>query len=67
MDIKKRVEDIFDITAQPAVSIVSSMFIEGIAGSMVPGVTSAMIACKQKRAERRLEQFMEETKKGRVN
>lgn len=63
MDIKKKVEDIFDIAAQPTVDIVSSIFLEGLAGSIVPGVTSAMLAYKQKRSERMLEKFMIETKK----
>ena len=66
MDIKKKVEDIFDIAAQPTIDIVSSMFIEGFTGTLLPGVTSAMLAYKQKRAERMLERFMIETKK-RVN
>lgn len=63
MDIRKKVEDIFDIAAQPTVDIVSSIFLEGLAGSIVPGMTSAMLAYKQKRSERMLEKFMIETKK----
>lgn len=63
MDLKKTVEDIFEITAQPAVDIVSSMFLEGVVGSVVPGVTSAMLAYKQKRSERMIEEFMIETRK----
>ena len=63
MDIKKKVEDIFDIAAQPTVDVVSSIFLEGLVGSIVPGVTSAMMAYKQKRSERMLEKFMIETKK----
>jgi hypothetical protein len=43
MDLKKKVEDIFDITAQSAVDIVSSMFLEGIVGPVVPGVTNVML------------------------
>lgn len=63
MDLKKKVEDIFDITAQPTVDIVSSMFLEGIVGSVVPGVTSAMLAYKQKRAEKMIEEFMIEIRR----
>ena len=63
MDMKKKVEDIFDIGAGPAVDIVSSIFLEGVAGRVVPGVTSAMLAYKQKRSERMVEEFMLETKK----
>lgn len=63
MDMKKKVEDIFDITAGPAVDIVSSIFLEGVVGTLVPGVTSAMLAYKQKRSEKMVEEFMLETKK----
>lgn len=63
MDLKKKAEDIFDIAAQPTVDIVSSMFLEGIVGSIVPGVTGAMLSYKQKRAERMIEKFMIETQK----
>lgn len=63
MDIKKRAEEIFDIAAQPTADIVSAMFLEGIAGTALPGGTSAMLAYKQKRSERMLEKFMIETKK----
>lgn len=63
MDIKKKVEDIFDIAAQPTVDIVSSIFLEGVVGSVLPGVTGAMLAYKQKRSEKMLEKFMIETQK----
>ncbi len=63
MDIKKKVEDIFDIAAQPTVDIVSSIFLDGVVGSVLPGVTGAMLAYKQKRSEKMLEKFMIETQK----
>lgn len=63
MDLKKKVEDIFDITIQPTVDIVSSIFLEGLVSSVVPGVTSAFLAYKQKRTERMIELFMVETKR----
>jgi hypothetical protein len=63
MDLRKKVEDVFEVTAEPAVDVVSSMFLDGIAGSIVPGVASAMLAYKQKRSERMIESFMLETKK----
>ena len=63
MDFKKKIEDIFDITAQPTVDIVSSMFLEGMVGSVVPGVTSAMLGYKQKRSEKMIEEFMIETRR----
>lgn len=63
MNLQKKVEDIFDLAAEPAVSIVSSMFLEGIVGSVVPGVASAVLSYKQKRSERMVEAFMLETKR----
>lgn len=60
--IKKSAIDIFEVVAEPTVDVVSSMFIEGIAGTFVPGVASAVLGYKQKRQERMLEKFMEETK-----
>lgn len=63
MNLKEKVEDIFDITAQPAVDILSSMFFEGIVGSVVPGVASVILAYKQKRSEKMIVEFMIETKK----
>jgi len=58
--IKERINEIFDISAEPAVDIISSMFIEGAIGSIVPGVTSVMLAYKQKRQEKMFVKFMEE-------
>jgi hypothetical protein len=59
--IKKRAIDIFEVIAEPTVDVVSSMFLEGIAGTFVPGVASVVLGYKQKRQERMLEKFMEET------
>lgn len=62
MDIKDRVEDIFDIAGEPAANIVSIMFLEGIVGSVAPGIVSAVLAYKQKRSERMIDKFMIETR-----
>lgn len=62
MDMKNKFEDIFDIGAEPAVSIVSSMFLDGVVGTVAPGVMSLMLAYKQKRSERMIEEFMRETR-----
>jgi hypothetical protein len=62
MSIKEIATDIFDVTAEPVVSIVSSIFIEGVIGSVVPGVVSAMMAYRYKRSEKMYEAFMREVK-----
>lgn len=61
MGIKEKAKEIFDIAAEPTVDIVSSMFLEGVVGSVVPGAVSAVLAYKQKRQERNYEKFMEIT------
>jgi len=63
MDWKKKVEETFDIVAEPATDIVSSMFLEGLIGTVVPGATSAMLSYKQKRSEHMIERFMIQTQK----
>lgn len=60
--IKGRINEIFDISAEPAVDIISSMFIEGVVGSIAPGVTSVIFAYKQKRQEKMFVKFMEKMK-----
>ena len=61
MGIKEKAKEIFDIAAEPTVDIVSSKFLEGVVGSVVPGAVSAVLAYKQKRQERNYEKFMEIT------
>jgi hypothetical protein len=62
MDIQKRAEDLFDIGFVPAVSIVSGIVLSGVAGQIVPGVATSMLAYKQKRSERMYEKFMLDVK-----
>lgn len=56
--IKEKAEEVFDIAAGPTTDIVSSMVLDGVIGSVAPGVVSAVLAYKQKRQERNYEQFM---------
>jgi len=62
VDLKKRVEDIFDIAAIPTATILSSVFFTGVAGSIAPGVVSGVLAYKQKRSEQMYEKFMLEVR-----
>lgn len=62
MDLKKRVEDIFDIAAMPTATILSGVFFAGVAGSIAPRVVSGVLAYKQKRSEQMYERFMLEVR-----
>lgn len=62
IDLRKKAEDIFDVSAEGTASIVANMFLDGIAGAVVPGAFTIILSYKQKRAEKMLERFMFETK-----
>jgi len=62
VDLIKRVEDIFDIAAMPTATILSELFVTGVAGSIAPGAVNVMLAYKQKRSERMYEKFMIEVR-----
>lgn len=61
--IKKKAIEIFKIGVEPVADVVSSMVFECIVGTVVPGITSAVLAYKQKRQEKMIIKFMEEVKK----
>jgi len=58
MNIAEKAKDIFKSSQEPVVEIVSEMFLEGIAGTVAPGVVSCVLAYKQRRQERMFECFM---------
>lgn len=60
MNIKEKAKDLFLASAEQSADIVSSLFLEGVVGSVIPGVSGAMLAYKQKRQERIYCAFMEE-------
>ncbi len=62
MSLFKKVKDVFEVTAESTADIVSSIFLEGVVGTFAPGVTSVMLAYKQKRQEKMFELFMKATK-----
>lgn len=62
MNIKEKALDLFDSTREPAAEIACSLLLEGVVGTVVPGVMSSMLAYKQKRQERMFEAFMLELK-----
>lgn len=58
MNLKEKAKDLFDATKEPAAEIACSLFLDGIVGTVAPGVVSSMLAYKQKRQERMFEEFM---------
>lgn len=65
-DIKEKAIDLFEAAAEQVPDVLSSIVLEGIVGSVVPGVTGAMLAYKQKRQEHMFTLFLEEIR-GRVD
>lgn len=62
MGLKQKAIDLFDATKEPATEMACSLFLEGVAGTIIPGVMSSVLAYKQKRQERMFERFMIEMK-----
>lgn len=58
----KDIKDIFDVTAGGTASIVGSVVSETVVGQVLPGVTTAVLAYRQKRTERNMERFFNEIK-----
>lgn len=62
MSLKEKAKDLFDSAKEPAIEMSCELFLEGVAGTVVPGVVTSYLAYKQKRQERMYEEFMIETK-----
>lgn len=59
-EIIEKAKDLFESTAEQVPEVVSSIVLEGLVGSVVPGVTGAVLAYRQKRQERMYTKFLEE-------
>ncbi|MBE6070046.1 MAG: hypothetical protein E7211_20510 [Clostridium lundense] len=62
MNIKEKALDLFDSAKEPATEIACSLLLEGVVGTVVPGMVSSVLAYKQKRQEKMFEAFMIELK-----
>lgn len=62
MGISEKAKDLFQAAAEETPSVLSALFLDGIAGSIAPGVVSTMLAYQQKRQERVYTRFMEEVR-----
>ena len=62
MDIKREAIDMVISSIEPTATVLSSVLLTGIAGQVVPGVVSSMLAYKQARSERNFKRFMQAVK-----
>lgn len=62
MSIEEKAKDLFAATVEQVPDVVSSIVLEGVVGTVVPGVSGAMLAYRQKRQERIYTAFLEEIK-----
>lgn len=62
MNIADKAKDLFAATAEQAPDVISGIVLEGVVGTVVPGVSGAMLAYRQKRQERIYAAFLEEIK-----
>ena len=60
MDLKEKAKDIFDSAKQPLFDLTCDLVLEGVIGSVVPGVMNTYLSYKQKRQEKMFIKFMEE-------
>ena len=62
MNLKETAKDIFDSAKEPAFEMTCDLVLEGVVGSIVPGVMNTYLSYKQKRQEKMFIKFMEEIK-----
>lgn len=62
MDIKEKAKEIFDSTKEPIFEMACELFLDGVAGTVVPGAMSIYLSYKQKRQEKMFDKFMVEIK-----
>lgn len=55
---KENMDDLVSAAVGPTLDVVSDVFIEGVAGSVIPGVGNMILAYKQNRMERRVEETL---------
>lgn len=56
--MKKKIFDIAETFGEPTIEVVSELFLEGIAGTLIPGLTSVIGNFRNKRFERNLMKFI---------
>jgi hypothetical protein len=61
--LKKKIEDVFDVGTEGAVSIIGELAGESLFGTFAPGITTAIFSYKQKRFEKNINKAIDELKK----
>lgn len=56
--LKESVEDLTGAAVGPVLDVLSDIFIDGVAGSVIPGAGNMILAYKQNRMERRVEETL---------
>lgn len=62
MSIEEKAKDLFAATVEQAPDVISGIVLERVVGTVVQGVSGAMLAYRQKRQERIYGAFLEEIK-----
>lgn len=58
MKISENQKELIDTYGEPTVEMISELFIEGVAGAIIPGVTSFITASRTRRIEKNMNIFM---------
>lgn len=66
MSIEEKAKDLFAATVEQAPDVISGIVLEGVVGTVVPGVSGAMLAYRQKRQERIYGAFLEKIKNQKI-
>lgn len=62
MTIKEKAINLFDSAKEPAIEMTCEVFLDGVIGTVAPGIVTTYMSYKQKRQEKIYEKFMIETK-----
>lgn len=62
MSIKEKALDLFDSAKEPAFDMACEVFLDGVVGTVAPGIVTTYMSYKQKRQEKIYGKFMVETK-----
>lgn len=62
MSIKEKAVDLFDSVKEPAFDMACEVFLDGVVGTVAPGIVTTYMSYKQKRQEKIYGKFMVETK-----
>ncbi|MDY4575286.1 MAG: hypothetical protein SPD90_09535 [Intestinibacter sp.] len=62
MNIKEKAKDMFDVAKEPAFEMTCELMLDGVVGTVVPGISNIYLSYKQKRQEKMFIEFMHQIK-----